>query len=119
MGQHLSLKLKKISLSLGRNRYNIFTGRQPVDCQWSAWSQYSQCSKSCDGGIKRKTRHKTVHESNGGVCDGSNQESRSCSTIKCSGNLQNHYSYHLLIPRWKIKKKILYISCAPIAKKSC
>ena len=69
------------------NNYKVYFSSvdQPIDCQWSAWSQYSLCSKSCDGGLKWRTRFKTVHESNGGVCNGYNKETISCSTENCSG----------------------------------
>ena len=55
----------------------------PIDCQWSQWSSYSSCSKSCGGGLKRRIRHKVVVESNGGVCKGSNENTMSCNNQKC------------------------------------
>ena len=56
---------------------------KPMDCQWSPWSPYSVCSKTCDGGAKRRIRYKVVVESNGGVCKGSNENTVPCNNQKC------------------------------------
>ena len=57
----------------------------PIDCQWSEWSSYSQCSKSCEGGSKQRIRYKETHESNGGNCYGSHKSTEPCNTQKCPG----------------------------------
>ena len=55
-----------------------------VDCQWSDWTPSGSCSKSCGGGSQKFTRDKTVSESNGGSCSGSNEKTDSCNTQDCT-----------------------------------
>ena len=58
-----------------------------VNCQWSNWSAWGICSKSCDGGTQTSTRSKTVWETNGGTCSGSSERSRSCNSQSCPGEI--------------------------------
>ena len=57
----------------------------PVNCQWSNWSASGSCSKSCDGGRQKYTRYKTVSESNGGSCTGSDEKYNTCNSKACPG----------------------------------
>ena len=41
-----------------------------VDCVWNTWTTWSECSQTCAGGIKTKTRSKAIIESGGGSCTG-------------------------------------------------
>jgi len=54
-----------------------------VNCQWSNWSAWESCSKSCGGGTQTSTRSKTVQETNGGTCSGSSERSKSCNSQSC------------------------------------
>jgi hypothetical protein len=56
-----------------------------VNCQWSSWSHYSGCTKSCGGGTQFKTRIKTIPESDGGTCSGEKENSRNCNIQNCPG----------------------------------
>ena len=56
-----------------------------VNCQWSSWSGYSGCTKSCGGGTQFKTRIKTIPESDGGTCFGEKENSRNCNIQNCPG----------------------------------
>ena len=58
-----------------------------VNCQWSSWSSYSECAKSCGGGTKHKTREKTITESNGGNCSGEREYTTVCNNQNCPGKL--------------------------------
>ena len=58
----------------------------PVDCVWSSWSDWSSCSKSCDEGIKTKTRTKLTEASNGGSdCTGEVVNAIPCNEGECPG----------------------------------
>ena len=56
-----------------------------MNCQWSSWSRYSECTKSCGGGTQFKTRIKTIPESDGGTCFGDKVYSRNCNMQNCPG----------------------------------
>lgn len=51
-----------------------------VDCAFSDWTQWSDCSGSCDG-VKHRSRDiKTYGRGNGGYCDGALAETSACNT---------------------------------------
>lgn len=56
----------------------------PTECEWAPWHDWVACSRTCDGGIK--TRSRTVaHEATngGGLCAGDTSEVSVCSTQEC------------------------------------
>jgi len=56
----------------------------PVDCQWSAWSDYDTCTVTCGGGTQQATRTVTVASQNGGAACGSiSTQNQTCSTQPC------------------------------------
>jgi Spondin-like TSP1 domain/Putative metal-binding motif/Stigma-specific protein, Stig1/Calcium-binding EGF domain len=56
----------------------------PVDCQWSAWSDWSECSTICGGGEQTRTRTVMQPAQNGGAeCAGPATESRACNSQTC------------------------------------
>eukprot|EP00930_Biecheleria_cincta_P054939 TRINITY_DN41312_c0_g1_i1.p1 TRINITY_DN41312_c0_g1~~TRINITY_DN41312_c0_g1_i1.p1 ORF type:complete len:1369 (-),score=168.96 TRINITY_DN41312_c0_g1_i1:58-3600(-) len=56
----------------------------PVDCKWSAWTVWSACSKSCDGGSRNRTRSIEVLKENGGdPCIGPTTELADCDGDMC------------------------------------
>ena len=58
-----------------------------MDCVWNDWSQFSECSKTCGGGIQSRTRDIKVLNSYDGVpCDGPTSETKLCSLEECSPN---------------------------------
>ena len=55
-----------------------------IDCQWSNWSIYKQCSKSCDGGTQIWQRRERIKSKNGGKpCLGDAIISEDCNTQSC------------------------------------
>ena len=65
----------------------------PNDCQWSDWSDQTQCSKTCGlgalSGVKKQTRTKTMAEISGGGCDNRFSQEVSCTTnVHCPINCQ-------------------------------
>ena len=59
-----------------------------VDCQWSVWSQWDLCTRSCGGGMQGRTRSVLVPERNGGKrCVGDPAEMRNCNMQPCQSKL--------------------------------
>ncbi|VDN96769.1 unnamed protein product [Rodentolepis nana] len=60
----------------------------PIDGGWSAWGPWSHCSKSCDGGIRRRTRqcNNPTPQFGGAQCEGSDSESMECQENPCPVN---------------------------------
>ena len=56
----------------------------PVRCSWSRWSSWSRCSRSCEGGIK--SRSKKDHQG-GEFCANNKIETNECNKKKCPGDL--------------------------------
>ena len=55
----------------------------PIDCEVSAWSEWTDCSKSCGGGIQERTRTVTKHPKFGGkICPLLREEKR-CNQHLC------------------------------------
>ena len=63
---------------------------------YSDWSEWSVCSKTCDGGVKNRTRSCTnPSPSNGGqTCTdqglGPDEETSACNVNPCPSKLQHH-----------------------------
>lgn len=56
----------------------------PVDCEWSVWTDWTACSKSCAGGNKNRTRFIQVLKENGGdPCVGPIDEFANCGGDLC------------------------------------
>ncbi|CAK9076068.1 unnamed protein product [Durusdinium trenchii] len=60
----------------------------PVDCQWSDWQTWSDCSKPCGGGLKLRRRGIAVQGGYGGeVCaPDAAQEAIDCNVLNCSAD---------------------------------
>ena len=55
-----------------------------VDCEWSRFSDWSECSVSCGGGIQRRRRTVLVEAERGGRrCIGRSEETRICNSKLC------------------------------------
>eukprot|EP00928_Gymnodinium_smaydae_P034699 TRINITY_DN24534_c0_g1_i3.p1 TRINITY_DN24534_c0_g1~~TRINITY_DN24534_c0_g1_i3.p1 ORF type:complete len:1370 (-),score=167.07 TRINITY_DN24534_c0_g1_i3:96-4205(-) len=55
----------------------------PLDCVWASWGAYGSCSRSCGGGLQKRTRSVATAASSGGNCDGLADEQRACNTLCC------------------------------------
>ena len=57
----------------------------PIDGNWGAWSSWSECSATCGGGIRTKTRECNDPPSafNGDDCQGLSIEESECKAQKC------------------------------------
>ena len=76
----------------------------PVNCQWSIWSQYSECTKSCGGGTQFKSRIKIIPESDGGTCLGEYVVTTNCNIQSCQGKLTMYLQ--LLMCTWFLKSHV-------------
>ena len=55
-----------------------------VDCKWSVYGRWSQCSKSCGGGVQSRFRViQTPARGGGRDCVGSKEDTRTCNVPPC------------------------------------
>ena len=80
-----------------------------VNCQWSSWSRYSGCTKSCGGGTQFTTRTKTIPESDGGTCSGEKVYSRNCNVQSCPGKFTKVEYMFLTVGQNNFGNKILFL----------
>ena len=72
----------------------------PVNGNWGAWRPWSTCTKTCGGGVKRRTRtcSNPAPKNGGRACTGSSAESQACNTSPCKGKrLQLLSSFFFLV----------------------
>lgn len=60
------------------------TRKCPIDCVVSEWSPYSDCTKTCGGGIKTRRRSVLVSDKNGGKVCPPLIQNEICNTEKCN-----------------------------------
>ena len=64
-----------------------------VDCVWSEFGDWEDCSASCGGGTKtRRRRRETEVSGNGAPCDGEETEEEACNVDSCPTGLSNFHS---------------------------
>jgi hypothetical protein len=57
-----------------------------IDCALSKWSIWTSCTKTCNGGVKTKTRSVVVATAFGGKACSTGKEVQKCNTFKCPIN---------------------------------
>mmetsp|Transcript_25160 Transcript_25160/g.72526 ORF Transcript_25160/g.72526 Transcript_25160/m.72526 type:complete len:487 (+) Transcript_25160:3-1463(+) len=58
----------------------------PVDCKWSNWGRWSECTKTCGNGKMTRLRSVSVQKDFGGKpCDGLPQDTKACDSSPCPG----------------------------------
>merc|ERR1719386_144990 len=60
----------------------------PTDCELSYWSEYSDCSAKCGGGIQMRSRQILQEPLNGGAQCGATSENRECGVEPLNGGAQ-------------------------------
>jgi len=63
-----------------------------VDGVWSRWSDWSECSATCGGGIRIQTRNCIPPLYGGEWCKGSNVSTEECNLDACIGKI---YTFQL------------------------
>lgn len=63
-------------------------GPRPIHGQWSAWSKWSECSRTCGGGVKFQERHcsNPKPQYGGKYCPGSSRIYKLCNINPCPEN---------------------------------
>ncbi|CAO2609839.1 A disintegrin and metalloproteinase with thrombospondin motifs 18, partial [Lemmus lemmus] len=63
-------------------------GPRPIHGQWSAWSKWSECSRTCGGGVKYQERHcsNPKPQYGGKFCPGSSRIYKLCNINPCNEN---------------------------------
>jgi len=57
----------------------------PIDCQWSIWTPWSQCSTSCGPGRQFRSHQVATQATHGGMpCSGYYEEYKDCQQAKCT-----------------------------------
>ncbi|KAM7449367.1 hypothetical protein ABFA07_002738 [Porites harrisoni] len=78
----------------GPNKFYRKCNRQPcaVHGNWSPWSVFGICSRTCGGGIKYRSRfcNNPAPSSGGNTCSGPSRQSIACNTRTCS--VDGHWS---------------------------
>ena len=60
-----------------------------VDCQWTDWGNWTQCSVTCNGGTRTRSRQYLVTAQYGGKgCAGEGIQTNTCNTQPCPGEHQ-------------------------------
>ena len=68
-----------------------------VNCTWSNWNAWSDCSASCGAGTQLRYRIVEETAQNGGLsCEGAPAESKTCNLSLCPpGNVQEYQAQYL------------------------
>ena len=82
-----------VTLAISSSAFSIFQIQiyphfsVPVNGNWGAWRPWSTCTKTCGGGVKRRTRtcSNPAPKNGGRACTGSSAESQACNTSPCKG----------------------------------
>ncbi|CAC5380612.1 Coadhesin,Thrombospondin-1,Mucin-like protein,Hemicentin-1,Thrombospondin-2 [Mytilus coruscus] len=58
-----------------------------IDGEWSTWTNWTDCSKPCNGGLKERSRNcNSPPPFNGGLyCNGTDTDVKLCNTFSCTG----------------------------------
>ena len=69
-----------------------------VDCQWSPYGGWSECSATCGGGIRSSERTKTQAKANGGKeCIGNDTKIEICMENLCPGTSKINIAFTCMI----------------------
>ena len=76
---------------IGSFKTNIIFDVKSVDCEWGSW-MLGECSKSCGGGIRNRSRIKIMEDLFGGKpCVGEKNVEEDCNLQVCPGNVYCHW----------------------------
>ena len=83
------LSLDKISVWISDTIYiNTFTTLISVNCKWTPFGEWSECSKKCSGGTRQSVRRIAQKSLYGGTdCEGEVARIESCNENPCPSNV--------------------------------
>jgi len=56
-----------------------------IDCEWTAWGDWSECNAACNGGVRSRSRSINQEAHHGGdVCDAASATSEECNVQACT-----------------------------------
>ena len=75
-----------------------------VNCLWSDWNAWNDCSATCDGGTRLRSRFvKETAQNGGSQCTGGSAESQACGSAACGGSGKGWLTFHF--------PKLSHIAC--------
>ncbi|XP_065642946.1 uncharacterized protein LOC100213387 [Hydra vulgaris] len=71
---------------------NCLTKLKPIDGKWSEWSNYTKCSKDCNGGIQKRYRFcsNPAPKYGGKKCNGYSSSEQTCNNMPCPSKLASN-----------------------------
>ena len=76
-----------------------------IDCQWSKFSEWTDCDKTCGGGFQYRERSiKLLARKGGKPCKGEAREKRKCNNRKCARKLTSKLILQLLNKPFRTEK---------------
>ncbi|XP_041472423.1 A disintegrin and metalloproteinase with thrombospondin motifs 4-like isoform X1 [Lytechinus variegatus] len=96
-------------------------GPEPIHGQWSEWEpMFSDCSRTCGGGIRRKRRHcnSPTPSFGGSHCQGEDIQIEACNVFDCPGYSQYRFSEEQCESRNRIPYKDQLTSWVPYTDRS-
>ena len=77
------------------NLFNLCNLSVLVDCVWSTFGKWSDCSTTCGGGTRFSTRTIIQQSLHGGKeCKGEDTQSENCNEAPCPGKTSQTTSYN-------------------------
>lgn len=72
----------------------------PIDCQWSTWTTWQNCSVSCGVGQEERSRYRqTIAQHNGIACVGATKQTQACG-MTSDGVITNPCPVHCAVSDW-------------------
>ena len=76
--------------------FKICSNNSLVDCIWSPYGYWTDCSRTCGGGFKHSTREILQVPNHGGKsCEGSALKTEICNEHNCPGNYNPAFVLYL------------------------
>ena len=67
-----------------------------VDCTWTPYGDWTDCSRTCGGGVRHATREiLQVPDHGGKTCEGSALKTETCNEQNCPGNYKPTFAVYL------------------------
>ncbi|XP_047127311.1 collagen alpha-1(XII) chain [Hydra vulgaris] len=64
---------------------------------WSEWSQWTECSATCDGGVRSRSRTCNTPKKVGAYCDGKEEENEPCNEEVCTSKCTKQIEIGILL----------------------